>query len=325
MKNEANKIAKSRWDWLDTLRGVAIICVIIGHVIGGVDEQNIVRKVIYTFHMPLMFVISGYCIKEISSIVNVKKYIVKNILALYLPYLIFGFLFWAVKYFIFMGNGEVTLNDGINLFWNYAAWVPGWYLLALLFIKIIDMLFQVLNVDIKMELAFFIILVIISPYVSIYLVNDICNFGIYFIIGRIIRIENEKIMENKQMLLAISILGIVVATLLYYINNEHYGKLFMGCSVSLFCFITFQQISIKSGVVRTLGRDSMVPYVLHAYFTIPVRVILGHFGLLNVVSYTILGTVSGILCSYIIIWLMNNIDAFNKLRYVFYPSKIWKL
>ena len=122
----------------------------------------------------------------------------------------------------------------------------------------------------------------------------------------------------------LSIIGIIIAIFFYYQNNEYYGKVFVGCSVSILLFIVFQRMSIQGGIIRTLGKDSMVPYVLHAYFTIPVRLILGHFGILNVVSYTILGTISAMLCSYIVIWLMNNIKVLNKVKYVFYPSKLLK-
>lgn len=54
--------------WLDTLKGIAIILVVLGHsspdvsLPGGPSDQyfKILYNVIYSFHMPLMFWIAGF-------------------------------------------------------------------------------------------------------------------------------------------------------------------------------------------------------------------------------------------------------------------------
>ena len=43
---------------LDILKGIGIILVVIGHMIG--NQLNI-RPWIYAFHMPMFFMIAGYC------------------------------------------------------------------------------------------------------------------------------------------------------------------------------------------------------------------------------------------------------------------------
>jgi fucose 4-O-acetylase-like acetyltransferase len=57
-----------RYEWLDVARGIGIILVAIGHALGGIidsprgDGATILRQlffVIYTFHMPLFFILSG--------------------------------------------------------------------------------------------------------------------------------------------------------------------------------------------------------------------------------------------------------------------------
>ena len=47
-----------RIDSLDILKGIGIILVVVGHMIGN---QLYIRPWIYAFHMPLFFMVSGYC------------------------------------------------------------------------------------------------------------------------------------------------------------------------------------------------------------------------------------------------------------------------
>ena len=47
---------KQRIEWIDTIKGVGIILVLIGHC----NIPNI-NQYIYLFHMPLFYIISGYC------------------------------------------------------------------------------------------------------------------------------------------------------------------------------------------------------------------------------------------------------------------------
>ncbi|MFM9976630.1 MAG: acyltransferase family protein [Sphingomonadaceae bacterium] len=60
--------AKKRYQWLDAARGIGIILVTIGHALGGLfdsplgDGHDWLRQtffLIYTFHMPLFFMLSG--------------------------------------------------------------------------------------------------------------------------------------------------------------------------------------------------------------------------------------------------------------------------
>lgn len=51
-----------RLEWLDIAKGIAIICTIIGHSVEGGTQS---RNLIFSFHMPLFFLIAGYTIKDI--------------------------------------------------------------------------------------------------------------------------------------------------------------------------------------------------------------------------------------------------------------------
>lgn len=51
---------EKRLDWIDCLKGLGIILVVWGHL----NLPRAVEIIIYSFHMPLFFFISGYLFKN---------------------------------------------------------------------------------------------------------------------------------------------------------------------------------------------------------------------------------------------------------------------
>jgi fucose 4-O-acetylase-like acetyltransferase len=91
---------KQRLLFIDALKGIAILLVVLGHSFGGVDllshdKNNVyitLYNFIYGFHMPLFFFISGY-------LFNFKKYLnhfnglaTSRFMSLILPYICFSLL-----------------------------------------------------------------------------------------------------------------------------------------------------------------------------------------------------------------------------------------
>ena len=70
-----------RVDWVDTLKFIGILSVILGHI------NFPLNGFIYTWHMPLFFMVSGFFIKFETSF---KNFAVKNFKRLMIPYFIFS-------------------------------------------------------------------------------------------------------------------------------------------------------------------------------------------------------------------------------------------
>lgn len=49
---------------VDAIKGVLIFTVVLGHMLLGTLDNNPVRFLIYSFHMPAFFFISGYCVRQ---------------------------------------------------------------------------------------------------------------------------------------------------------------------------------------------------------------------------------------------------------------------
>lgn len=88
---------KVRLDYLDIAKGIAIFLVVIGHVPDSFDAP-FYRIVLYTFHMPLFFMVSGAVTKRHSHIEkynlkNFLEFLKKNFFAIVVPYLIFALIY----------------------------------------------------------------------------------------------------------------------------------------------------------------------------------------------------------------------------------------
>ena len=78
---------KKRIFWLDILRGFAMFLVVYGHT----SKSTEIKQIIYGFHMPLFFIISGMANifqKEIST----KEFIKKKIRTLIIPYFLLNII-----------------------------------------------------------------------------------------------------------------------------------------------------------------------------------------------------------------------------------------
>lgn len=72
----------------DQIKGILILLVIIGHVLLGTLEQNILRSFIYFFHMPLFLAISGYYISLQTLKLSIRSMLYKYWYRMLLPFTI---------------------------------------------------------------------------------------------------------------------------------------------------------------------------------------------------------------------------------------------
>ena len=102
---------KQRVEYIDILKGLGIILVVLGHVTLNSDLYHF----IYAFHMPLFFIVSGMFLHD------KPRFIRKQAKSLLIPYLSFGFLtyvyWWLVESrFRELPIGETFFSQFVNLF-----------------------------------------------------------------------------------------------------------------------------------------------------------------------------------------------------------------
>lgn len=86
---------ESRADWIDVLKGIGIILVVIGHV----NTKGFLVQWLYTFHMPLFFALSGYILYKFGKNIPFQKFLLKRTKSILWPFILFRlllFIYWIV-------------------------------------------------------------------------------------------------------------------------------------------------------------------------------------------------------------------------------------
>lgn len=93
-----------RLKWIDNAKGIAMLCVIVGHVSGGLEKPWSFQFV-YGFHLVIFFLLSGYTFKKTN--LN-KNYVNNKFSRLMVPY------FYTCMAIIIMDilNSYVFSNNG---------------------------------------------------------------------------------------------------------------------------------------------------------------------------------------------------------------------
>lgn len=100
-----------RLSWLDVLKGIGIILVVIGHVY----SNRTVFNWLYSFHMPLFFLAAGWVYKEKSVLTDIKR----RIQTIVVPYFSFGLLvllYWQVIERRFRDSDMSFMDSLLGLF-----------------------------------------------------------------------------------------------------------------------------------------------------------------------------------------------------------------
>lgn len=141
-------MASKRVEWLDSLRGVAMFTVVLGHV---ASLSKSMQTLIYSFHMPLFFMISGALFK-VEKYSSLKECAIDKAKKLLIPYCwlyAVNVPFWylnkkvlsdsdATMWDLFLGF--VTGNQAISTMASGALWfLPCLFLISVLFWWLADL------------------------------------------------------------------------------------------------------------------------------------------------------------------------------------------
>lgn len=118
---------KDRNQFVDSMRGIAILLVVLGHTMTGCTagaEESFLFNIVWSLQMPLFILISGYVTrygKKISNGAGLWRYVKRRTLAYLLPWAVWSFL---VRGIIF---GQ---HDFLNVKWLLWHMDSGYWFLA---------------------------------------------------------------------------------------------------------------------------------------------------------------------------------------------------
>lgn len=193
---------KRRNNYIDAIRGFAILLVILGHSIivypinlHEIQWCKILYQFIYSFHMPLFFLVSGFCFSYKNQL---KSFLIKKIKRIVLPYLCFSLLDLLSRIiFVNLVNRRFSAIEEIDRIFFYGG--EYWFLYVLFELYIIFICINKLieKNRILTNIIFFVIFLIIAImskyFTTIMCFSNVCYYSLFFYVGYIMKINSEKI------------------------------------------------------------------------------------------------------------------------------------
>lgn len=147
-------VEKKRLEYIDIAKGIGIFLVVLGHT-----RYPYTRDIIYSFHMPLFFFLSGYLFTLEKLEVSFTVYLKKKIKGLYRPFLTFSifylifnnFFVWIKflpdRYYYSLGESLSVLARNIVFLSDSQFSGTFWFIRNLFFLEL--MFFAVISVGVK--------------------------------------------------------------------------------------------------------------------------------------------------------------------------------
>lgn len=287
-------MSRERQSWVDVAKGIGILLVVYGHVVRGVLDAGVtapvgilrvVDSIIYSFHMPLFFFLSGLFFVTTISRKGVGGLLWSKIDSLLYPYLV-----WSVL----QGAAEVAFagrtNIGANWSEVFSLWLPRaqfWFLYSLF---LIFFLMSIVHraLDRYMPFVFLVsflgyvcddILVGVVPW------HHVSANALFFICGVIYATSScSALVDDSWKRMGWLFLSVIVHTAVSlsgaYSDLSRTPLGFLVAMVSVLATISLvHSLSPKAATVFAyFGSASMVIYLLHIFFGSGSRVLLRSVG-----------------------------------------------
>ncbi|WP_052063416.1 acyltransferase family protein [Nitrincola sp. A-D6] len=309
---------KPEYNWIDYAKGIGIVLVVYGHVVRGLMNADLLEhpffelidSIIYTFHMPIFFFISGYLfyislLKKKLCVVAFKK----------IDSIVYVYLVWSVMQTLLESSLSSYTNGSANFVDMYKIGIHPraqfWFLYALFLIVIVFSIclkiFGKKTGYVSIFIGLFIYL-INSYYLNGFMLWMLCAHFIYFALGYVlagfyIKINNGVIAYDNYQLRAITLISFFMFMCAQYYFHGYYDyRYFNRGFFSLFIalvslgFVIFLSIYMSRSVsklvffIGCLGGYSLHIYLMHIIIGSGVRIVLERFMLIdNVIIHISLG------------------------------------
>ena len=278
---------KEHFNWIDILKGLGIILVIMGHQRLSPELLNY----IYLFHMPLFFFISGY-LMNISKYNSIGHLIKKKSKTLLIPYITFS----IISIICYSVIGQVDLDASATLqsfiegkrneiFYN----VPLWFLIGLF---VIEIMYYVLKKVIKNNGLLLLVIMIIN-FISVVILKVIeaptwiwsidtaMYYLLYYQLGNLYRIYSIKLADLKVVgkvaaslfvfiCISLNLILLLSPDLIYfvyqYVNTERmflFIWLIVCGTAGITTFVCLSKFIRNSKRLEYIGKNSLIIFTLH--------------------------------------------------------------
>lgn len=325
---------RTREKWVDDIKVIACILVVLGHFFQSMTKANILPEndlygwfntTIYYFHVSLFFICSGYLYQKysrVNSVGNWVKNVLKKALALGVPYATFTTATWILKKVFSNSVNDQIGGLGDTMFLHPTA--PYWYLYALFFIFLVTPTFsgvKVAAVGMILALAAKVLILTGGGY-SVYAVSTVLSNEIWFVFGMSICSFNVQLKERKIQGTIFGLLFVILSIVLYTAEISDSAISFaMGLLACVAVILMVADFEEKFGRgMDFLAKYTMPIFLMHTLFAAPMRSVLLKAGIENAVIHVILGLGISFAGPIIAAWIMKKT---KWLEFFLYPNKFF--
>lgn len=256
------KQPSGRLEYLDIAKGIGILLVVLGHHLSGFDRLT---AWIYSFHMPLFFVISGWLYSHKRPNDSMWAFATKKAKSLLYPYVVFSILILVWKYTLYFLLGSVP-EEGFREIWLKTVTAYGyhalWFLPVLFFSEIIIHKIESsacsAHIDVLCYGSFAVCGLVISEFLQSGMIRGLPDYALRYI-GKVCL----AVMFSK--------IGILAERCMRCVHHKWRWLLFVGCA------------AISVGLFALNGLTNMSAYRIGNY---PIYVILGITGSMATILLT---------------------------------------
>lgn len=319
----------NRVDWVDYAKGIGIILVVYGHVLRGLHSAGfefygrfyeLSDSIVYSFHMPLFFFLSGLFFNQILSKKGPKKLVFSKIDTIFYPYVLWSILQGSIEVFLSNYiNGNITFNEVFSLLWTPRA--QFWFLYYLFFIFVFFSLFLYVHTKIRTLFSFVSLIILYCIVVEVAEDNSLLLvYVIFFTFGMFFRLYNlERVLESKVFLVIFSILFFVSQYVyhfhfnLSYLDHSIYSLKLVFISVIFVFLVSLYLSKLNVKFISYLGGVSMAIYLMHILAGSGFRIVMqSFFEVESVFIHTVCGVLAGLLLPIVAVFIMRKLN-FNYL------------
>ena len=282
----------SRADWVDAAEGIGIVLVVVGHVIDGLMAAHLVDPLggwptayfaIYTFHMPLFFLLAGLFVAPRLA-ADAGAFVRSAWIRIAWPYLLWSLVQLAViDAFSAFVNTPSALDGprAVSLLWQPTS--QFWFLQALLVLHLLGVALLP-RIGVLPFLALMLGARVLVEWVELpHLIGLPARFGIFYAVGIAV---GPRLLErfavrrpDRAVPLAAAATWLACALPVYFAGLSHWSVMAVPAALAGTVAVIALAAQPRAGSVwSALGRASMAIFVLHVLFAAGARIVL-HQGL----------------------------------------------
>lgn len=319
---------EQRTDWVDYAKAIGILLVVYGHVARGVYNAGIefpkpiyllADSIVYSFHMPLFFFLSGLFFSQSLAKRGRKQLILSKIDTIVYPYILWSILQGGIEVYLSRyTNGTLTFADVFSLMWEPRA--QFWFLYAL-FVIFVASAFVFNASTNKYSPVIFVLSAVLYVYPALtpdFLpLRFIAQNSVFFVLG-IVYNQYGKTIKLGSPTACLLFSALFVLSQWYFhdilsLNYRNKGLLTLALALISILFV----VSLSSVLTRTrsrvfqfIGASSMAIYLMHILAGSGARVALKNFlGIETLSLHLIIGCIIATAGPIVVVLLANKFNV----------------